>query len=60
METIPLVNQLPNIETNLRFELHDRLLGEDVGDNLALACMLCAIAGVEDASANGDEGIVEF
>ncbi len=45
---------------NVRFELADRLLGEDMGNDLAFARMVDTIASVEDASLDGHERIIEL
>jgi len=39
-------------------ELADALLAEGVRDDLAFASVLVAVAGVEQAAADGNEGIV--
>lgn len=59
-EPVPLLDEHVDVEADLGLELDDTLLGEDVGDDLALAGVLIAVAGVEDAAADGDEGVVEF
>ena len=41
-------------------ELADGLGGEGVRDGLAFAGVLGSIAGVEEAAADGDEGVVVF
>ena len=40
-------------------ELDDRLGGEGVGDDLALARVLGTVARVEEAALDADEGVVE-
>jgi hypothetical protein len=41
-------------------ELADGFGGEGVRDRLALAGVFSAVAGVEEAAADGDEGVVIF
>ena len=36
----------------------DAFRAESVGDSLSLAGVFCAVTGVEEASLNGDEGVV--
>jgi hypothetical protein len=55
-----LSKQFFNIQTDVRFELEDALEGEDVRDNLALLCVIDPIAGVEKASVDGHERVVEI
>ena len=40
------------------FELADALGAEGVGDCLSFAGMLRTVTGIEEASLNGDEGVV--
>lgn len=55
---IPLFDQLSQIVLDVWFELGDALGAESMRDRLALPCMLGPIARVEEASSNGNEGII--
>ena len=54
--------QFHNMLTDVRFELEYVLEREDVGDDLALSCMIGSITGIEDAEplVDGRECIVEI
>lgn len=45
---------------DIGFELEDRLGGEGMRHDLALAAVLSTVARVEEAAADRDEGIIEF
>lgn len=45
---------------DILLELTDGFGTEGVRNNLALAGVLCPVAGVEETSPDGDEGIVKF
>jgi hypothetical protein len=53
-----LVAQLLEVVVDVLFELAHGFGGEGVADGFALSCVLGAVACVEEAAANGDEGIV--
>lgn len=55
---VPLALQLLEIVVDVLLELADGFCGESVGDGLALAGVLGAVARVEEAAADGDEGVV--
>ena len=55
---IPLCGQLVEVVVDILLELADVLRAEGVRDGLALSRVLLAIAGVEEATLDGDEGIV--
>ena len=57
-DTFPLLDEEPEVGMDVLFELADGLCAEGVGDGLALASMLSAIAGVEETAADRDKGIV--
>lgn len=56
---VPLLDEQFNIVVDVLLELADRLGREGVGDGLALAGVLLTVAGVEETTADGDEGVVE-
>ena len=47
------------VAVDVGLELEDRLGREGMGDNLALAGVLGAVAGVEETALDADEGVVE-
>lgn len=49
-----------NVFGDVRFEAADGLLGEGVGDDFTFSGVVGAGTGVEEATMDGDEGIVEF
>ena len=59
-EFVPLSEQFHNMLTDVRFELEYALEGEDVGDDLALSCMIGSITGSEDVGVDGREYVVEI
>lgn len=60
MHLIPLIQKDIHVVANVRFKFANGLLREDMGNDLALARMVDAIASVEDASFDGHKGIIEF
>lgn len=56
---VPLLDEQLDVAVNVLLELADGLHTEGVGDGLALAGVLRAVARVEETTVNGDEGIVE-
>lgn len=57
---VPLLLQLLKVVVDVLLELADRFRREGVRDSLALAGVLGAVAGVEEATADGDEGVIVF
>lgn len=57
--TVPLLDELLNVAVDILLELANGLGTESVGDGLALAGVLGTVTGVEQATADGDKGIVE-
>ena len=47
------------MQTDVRFELEHILEGENVRDDLALSRVVGPVAGVEEASVDGHERVVE-
>ena len=45
--------------SDMRLKLDDGFLRKDVSDKLAFAGMFIAVASVEDATTNGDEGVIK-
>ena len=45
--------------TDIRLELEHVLEGEDIGDDLALSCMIDPITSIEESSVNRHKCIVE-
>lgn len=60
IEPVPLLDERADVEVNMGLKLDDTLLGKDMGDDFALACVFGSVAGVEDAAMYGDKGIVEL
>ena len=48
------------MQTNVRLELEHALEGEDMRDDLAFPCVIGPIAGIEKASVDGHECVVEI
>jgi hypothetical protein len=59
-EPIPLLREKPEVRVDVGLELPNRLGREGVADDFALTSVLDAVAGVEDAALDGDEGVVEL
>lgn len=59
-EGVELVDKEAQVGVHVGLKLADGLGGKGVRHELALAGVLCAVAGVEEAAADGDKGIVEF
>jgi hypothetical protein len=57
---VPLLLQEFEVVVHVLLELADGFGGEGVRDRLALAGVFGAVAGVEEAAADGDEGVVVF
>ena len=55
---VPLLDQLRERVLDIRLELGDALRAKGVRDRLTLTSVLGAITGVEEASLDGDEGVV--
>jgi hypothetical protein len=53
-----LFTQFLKVVVDILLELADRLGREGMRYGLALACVLCAVACVEEAAADGNEGVV--
>lgn len=53
-----MLDQLLQVVCHVLLELADALRAENVRDSLAFAGMFGAIARVEEASLNGDEGVI--
>ena len=53
-----MLYQLLQIACHILFELADTLGAEGVGDGLSFAGVFGSVTGVEDASLNGDEGVI--
>ena len=58
-QVVPLLDEELEVGVHVGLELQDRLGGKGVRDDLALAGVLGAVAGVEETTANAHEGIVE-
>lgn len=58
-EVVELADEELEVAVDVGLELGDGFGGEGVGDNLALASVFGAVAGVEEASLDAYEGIVE-
>lgn len=58
-EVVPLLDEELEVAVDVRLELGDGLEREGVRDDLALARVLVAVTRVEEASPDGDEGVVE-
>ena len=56
---VPLLKEVAEVLADVGFELEDVLLGENVGYDFALARVLDAGAGVEQAALDGHERVVE-
>lgn len=59
-DAVPLGAEQLEVGVDVLLELADRLGAEGVRDGLALARVLGAVARVEEAAADGDEGVVVF
>lgn len=57
---IPLLLQLLEVVVNVLLELTNGFRGEGVGNSLALAGVLSAVAGIEEAAADGNESVIVF
>jgi hypothetical protein len=60
IQSIPLVQELINVEPSDGLELEDTLLGEYMGDNFPLTSMIDTVSGVEQSSMNGYKGIIKL
>lgn len=58
-QTVPLLHELLNVAVDILLKLANGLGTESVGNGLALAGVLDAVTGVEQATADRDKGIVE-
>jgi hypothetical protein len=58
-ETIPLLDERSHVVSNIGLELEDTFLRKDMGNDLALARVCNAVSGVEQASGDGDKGIIK-
>ena len=58
-QLIPLIQQRRDVQPDVGLKLKDALLGEDVGDNLALTSVFRPGARVEESAVDGDEGVVK-
>ena len=58
-QTVPLLHKLLDIAMDILLELANGLGTESVGNGLAFAGVLSTVTGVEQATADRDEGIVE-
>ena len=56
---VPLLDEELKVAVNVGLELKNRLDGEGVRDDLALARVLSSVSGVEETSADADEGVIE-
>lgn len=54
-----MAEQFSDMVTNVRLKLEDVLEGEDMGDDLALPRVISTITGVEEASVDRHERVVE-
>jgi len=54
-----LLDEELKVAVNVGLELKNRLDGEGVRDDLALARVLSSVSGVEETSADADEGVIE-
>ena len=60
IQSIPLLQELINVEASDRLELQDTLLGEYVGDDFPLTSMIGTVSGVEQSSVNGHKGVIKL
>ena len=60
IQSIPLLQELVNVQPGDRLELQNTLLGEYMRDNFPLTSMICTVSGVEQPSVNGYKGIVKL
>jgi hypothetical protein len=58
-EAVPLVDEGSNVAFDIGLELEDIFLGEDMGNDLALAGVCNTVSGVEQATGDRDEGIIK-
>lgn len=58
-ETVPLLDERSDVVSNIGFELEDIFLRKDMGNDLALARVCNTLSGVEQASGDGDKGIIK-
>jgi hypothetical protein len=58
-EAVPLLDERSNVASNIRLELEDILLRKYMGNDLALAGVCVAVSGVEQATGDGNKGIIK-
>jgi hypothetical protein len=58
-EAVPLLDERSNVAFNVGLELEDAFLRKDMGNDLALAGVCSAVSGVEQATGDGDKGIIK-
>jgi hypothetical protein len=58
-EPIPLLKERLHVALYVGFKLEHVFLREYVRDDFALACVRDAITGIEQATRDGDKGVVE-
>jgi hypothetical protein len=58
-EAVPLLDKRPHVFSNIGLELEDTFLRKDMGNDLALARVCNTVSCVEEASGDGDKGIIK-
>jgi hypothetical protein len=53
------VDERSHVVSNIGLELEDTFLRKDMGNDLALARVCNTVSGVEQASRDGDKGIIK-
>jgi hypothetical protein len=60
IQSIPLLQELLNVQSSDRLELQDILLGEYMRHDFPLTSMVGTVSGVEQSSMNGYKGVIKF
>jgi hypothetical protein len=58
-EAVPLLDERSDVVSNIGLKLEDIFLRKDMGNDLALPCVCSTVSGVEQASGDGDKGIIK-
>jgi hypothetical protein len=59
-EAIPLLDERSKVAFNIGLELEDAFLRKDMGNDLALARVCSTVSGIEQATGDGNEGIIKI
>jgi hypothetical protein len=58
-EAVPLLDERTHVFPNIGLELENAFLRKDMGNDFALARVCNTVSGVEQASGDGDKGIIK-